>query len=201
MELLLRKLRSCAYCRSSWGDIDLFCTSCWRELQRNICYQEYKLEGAPFDVTVLWEWNNTSPLLKTFAHAQKGIYLNGARLQIINQFLMLLQGDVPQTIYYVIPAHKKRDHASELARIFAEKLGAQLQEIRIESVEQYKRKKKYERIQIRKVLSAKPHPARDDQKVWFVDDIVTTGTTAKAVWDFLDKPQYFRVIALIRRPL
>jgi predicted amidophosphoribosyltransferase len=90
-----------------------------------------------------------------------------------------------------------RHHASEGASILAKILGVETVALQIEPRVHYKSKGRVERSQAQRMLGC--FKVVEGERVWFYDDVITTGSTAKAVWAALGKPQEFQAVALVHR--
>lgn len=99
----------------------------------------------------------------------------------------------------VVPKNKTTDHAQEGAEVLAKMLGVRLIQLKIEPRVDYKQKGRRERNQWNGSID--PVTLKKTDRVWFYDDIVTTGATAKAAWLALGKPKEFQVVALAFREL
>ena len=100
-------------------------------------------------------------------------------------------------IVYVIPHNKPQDHASEGAQVLAKLLGVRAHALKIKPREKYKMKGRRERGQAQGIID---HCVSvRGERLWFYDDVITTGSTAKAVWEALGKPQAFQAVALVYR--
>jgi predicted amidophosphoribosyltransferase len=120
-----------------------------------------------------------------------------ARERIFRRYLTFSLGFPPSKIVYVIPHNKTCDHASEGASILAKILGVETVALQIEPRVHYKSKGRVERSQAQRMLGC--FKVVEGERVWFYDDVITTGSTAKAVWAALGKPQEFQAVALVHR--
>ncbi len=184
-------------CSSGWGQSDLFCESCWKILQLEEQHRRGFFVTADFPVSTLWNWKVSTKTVECLIRAQKSITIESARARIIRRYLTYILGEAPTKIVYVIPKNKCRDHASEGARVLAKHLGVPVIALQIEPREHYKTKTRRERALI--VDFETQYKPRKSERVWFYDDVITTGCTAKAVWAALGKPHRFQAVALVYR--
>jgi predicted amidophosphoribosyltransferase len=186
-------------CSSFWGKTDLFCLGCWQDLWSREQFRRGYFVNQDFPVAVLWSWGSSSRGIECLIRSQKHTGLEGVREAIFKRLLTYPLGPVPSTIVYVLPQNKRRDHASEAAQLLAKQLGARCLALRMAPRDKYKEKGRKERGQAQSILSS--YKPLATERVWFYDDVITTGFTAKAVWEALGKPELFQVVALAHREI
>lgn len=199
METIKSWLRICARCSSLWGPRDLFCERCWQHLWQKEDFRKGHFVTTEFPVLVLWSWEKSDSVVETLVRAQKSTGLQRARQKIFQRFLSHPLGERPTVLACVVPKNKSTDHAQEGAEILASILGVKLLILKIEPRVDYKQKRRRERNQWNSSID--PVTLKKTERVWFYDDVVTTGATAKAAWYALGKPQVFQVVALAFREL
>lgn len=192
--------RSCAQCSCSWGRTDLFCHSCWEDLWRSLDFQNKAYPNEQFKTSSLWSWTQNHALVATLAHAQKGRGFSSPRTRIVESYLSLLGGPKPSCLFYVSKNHKK-DHGYEWALAFAHILQRPIRPLLIDGGENYKSKNRKQRTQSGRVRPAFDVDRNAARGSWFVDDIRTTGATARSAWEALNKPEDFQFVAIIHREL
>ncbi len=145
----------------------------------------------------MWTWSKSSKSIECLVRSQKFTGLAQARERIFRRYLTYSLGPPPTQIVYVIPKNRPCDHASEGAQVLAKHLGAEAFALQMEPRIHYKSKGRRERGEAQRIAAALR--VRQGDNVWFYDDVITTGSTAKAVWAALGKPQGFQAVALVYR--
>ena len=182
--------RLCAFCSAYSKTIDLYCPSCWRELNSlKLPPSVRSLNNYDFELTCLWNWNNkNSELLKNLIYSLKQGGLEDAYFKIASELAYKFHKSSPSYVdkySYLIPApardpkRLKMDHAYQLASALSQCSGIKLLPIleRKNTFSQKRRSREHRQsIQFEKT-SALP---QDCTRVIFVDDLVTTGSTASA---------------------
>ncbi len=190
-------LRVCAFCSSGWGHRDLLCDACWEILWHQERFRRGFFVTPEFPVSAMWTWSTSSKPIECLVRSQKFTGLARAREKIFRHYLTYSLGPPPTLIVYVIPKNKTCDHASEGAHILAKCFGVGAFAIEMEPRIRYKSKGRRERGEAQRITSALR--VCRDHNVWFYDDVITTGSTARAVWAALGKPQGFQAVALVYR--
>ncbi|MBY0384036.1 hypothetical protein K2X05_02665 [bacterium] len=153
-----------------------------------------------FKTSSLWSWKNNNSLVEALAHAQKGRGLLLARRKIVEQYLPLLEGPLPSCLFYVSKNNKK-DHGYEWALAFAQILQRPMRALFIENQEDYKSKNRKQRSQSGRIQPIMDREKNFVEQSWFIDDIRTTGETARSAWQALGKPECFRTVVMVQREL
>lgn len=201
--------RACGACGAAFGPVDFFCERCWREF-RSRASRGARLRRPVEDFAVFspWLWSEENDVyLRPLIYSMKG----GWGPQLAENFaedLSFARASLPArpaSFCVTLPPRKpgrERDHAWALADGFARLWraplwdGLQFDADPFEHLPQ-KRKTAAERRQRRFRPCQPPPPAA----AWtLVDDVVTSGATARAVYEALGRPSQFEVWALAARP-
>jgi len=215
-KLLWFGLRSCLYCGSLDRGADGLCEICsedlwsWQKIGGGLFHQKiHKLE-----VQTLFHWiPGKQEVLSRLVRELKGT--QGRKLWQVyaGEFAkqVTLDKAVKRKPILLIPAPSRKGEKDH-ALLFAEALTAERPHIEIynclsrHSSGSQKKKSRSQRQRAR-VEWAENFTLPDFQakavgkKVIFIDDIVTTGSTAMAAWKALEKPRDFAVWALAQRGL
>ncbi len=205
--------RVCARCRSpSLKCMAIYCGPCYRQLlERKIPgLRPVLLDGgvtAHLNVRALFLWTRHSDRdLRPLIYALKGGSQRTAFTLLAQEFSYLLS----ETRYrgseetVIIPAPRRRvfkDHAYRWAEALGEIwqwpvcdiLGQNDQDLRGSQ----KQRRRQERDQIKFKLKER---LTLRTRVVFVDDVITTGATARAAYEALGEPERFETWVLVARP-
>ncbi len=212
IDISLEYLRRCALCGNIWGRSDLFCENCWRELFKKKNQKVQTLAPRHVNHFYLFNWGNNEPKIKKMVYLLKGGGLKSAyrRLAWWLTHGVLSSIDVSKGIVFVpAPARHplSRDHAYMLAEALSEIWSSPLWLAfdRPSGGHRQKTKNSIDRQHIKLTLHKKSHLSSEGRRyqnhvIFFVDDIVTTGATAKAAHEALENIANFHVISIFFRP-
>lgn len=204
---VLRWLRSCARCGSIRPPIDLFCTECERLIGTQINRGPALLQsGFAFPVYSLFTWTHVNdsvikPLLYGF---KKGLAVRAAE-GLSLQFLHEISRDRPRLGPWLVHPGGSggRDHSWLLAQSFARLIAPNnpipLVTLKLAGGGSQKLKSATER-RARRFVHEEKFSNRANLPWVFVDDVITTGSTAQAAWRALGEPNSFEVWTLACRP-
>ena len=208
--------RSCALCGKWFGKTDFLCRSCEKLIRSRCCQttgfsQEF---GYPHYYALAWD-QKTDFLLRPLIYALKGydvaaqgpreVFLQMARFIFVkrSQYGSLLPEKGLLRIIFV-PGQKKAGHSFYLAKaleafLYPKALVCDVFEVLAPTDSVQKSKKKSERRVKRFHLKKSQSPFLENDKVILVDDVLTTGATARGVFERLGCPKDFEVWTLAKR--
>lgn len=198
----LRFIRSCAVCGSFMPPTDWLCSHCWRILEREYLSSQdvFRLEHD-LPHFRLFDWYEENDLFtKRFINSLKGggpsFIFKRMALECFPRFLYT-RGFPGTTDLVFVPAPASdsgsSDHALELARALCFYFGGKLSSVlRKASRFSQKLKNKAARTQIQ-FFSCQ---SLKDENIIFVDDVLTTGATARAAFKALNYPKNFVICTL-----
>ncbi len=206
-------LAPCRLCFSPFGDGRELCGICEGLLRSRISSRtKVKKEIEGLRVFSLFEWNQSDWLLYEFLHSLKNskdlsLFLPWARELLLKMDLAGLKKRRP---ILLVPAPPKvagqMDHAGSWALALAQLLKADIfwgLQRPFQEGKGQRLKARSERQKLRLGLRGQEALSCQNYKaVWFVDDVVTTGSTAKAAYRALGGVARgrFSVISLAYRP-
>ncbi|MCB0377666.1 MAG: hypothetical protein KDD33_04175 [Bdellovibrionales bacterium] len=196
VEWMLSHMRSCACCGRWFEPVDWLCTGCESRLFRRIEKVQVKVIHPAYSLFYLWDWRPEDRNMKTIVESLKGGRPRVAFAKIATLFYFL-HPQSPQrwdAIYY--PSKGTKDHAYEWAQILGQLIGCPSYPLRTMSRRKQAKLPKSERQKIQFLPQAPK-----GQRLLFVDDIVTSGATARGAFEALGQPKNFAVWAPFYRRL
>ena len=206
---LIKYLRSCAVCNVYFPPNSWLCNLCWKSIEREYLVSEntYRIEKTlPHCRLLDWHEDNHQ-IIKLFINSLKqggpDFIFKRLGLEMFSRFLYFNLWDKKINPIF-IPApprlNTNKDHAFEIAKALSFYFGGEVKElfIRKKSYSSQKTKSKRQRINIQ-IKSKKIDPFH--QPIIFVDDVLTTGSTARAAFQALNKPKNFFIFTLVWRRL
>lgn len=211
IDSVLRWLRSCAICHSIRPPISLVCDRCAEKL--DVCFNrqnELKQPGYPFPVYSLITWTDENDhLVRPLLHGFKGGWPIGATEKWMELLSHLRSGhdrvDFPRFVFPPPSKSGSKDHSWLLANLLASSWERSkpicLSRVGNDSAsEKQKTKSAAERTR-RRFASIESEKITYPEATWvFVDDVITTGSTAMAAYMALGDPDRFEAWTLACRP-
>lgn len=194
------KLRACANCGSLWGSIGVLCKFCWKALLSQMNLQVLPLPHFNVYFLLLWTESNAKVVGKLI-YSLKGGGLQEGFQQLAEVFVYLARW---QSQSVLVPAPAKVPFASDHAFRWAQCLSAEaafpVKNILFrQSTQIQKESSKKERANVK--IGSIGGSGCAKSNIIFVDDVLTTGSTAQAAYEVLGKPENFAVWCLAYRPL
>lgn len=189
---LSKWFRFCPICNQGFRPVDWVCNSCFEQFLHYIDPQKRQLAPG-IEHHYLVEWDPRDHSLDPYVYS-----LKGGRTIAAYRWLLQFFGEVPrgyrkQPIYF--PSRGQRDHAWVLAKLIAEKTQGEFRAILKKQSQKQALLGRGERsrqtFEIQRAHSAK--------RAFFVDDIVTSGSTVLGCYKALGQPQNMTVWSLFYR--
>lgn len=198
-ERIHRFFRVCMHCGSFESGPSQFCRSCEADLWRfHNHLSEFEIGCEGIHGTSLFEWypDQDRKVSKLMIHLKGGELSETFRFYARN-FVGRLSKRLPsQSVFVPCPSSQARLHSQTLAGAFSEILGFpvidSLQSDAQES-QKVKSREARERLQLRNCHDFRQH------NVIFIDDVVTTGATARSARNAIGSCQSFQVWCLAHR--
>lgn len=200
----------CLHCGSLQCSTLRLCPDCLGTLTRFQAEGLHHYNEAPYPIYSFYEWNpGESDVLSTFFLSLKGERSEGTWQQIAPLFAhQRMTRDLPAQQLRIVVAPSSNggpDHAYFWGKSIAAHLSAEFVPCLVKSRKRHQRgasRRQRQRLRI-EVDEKYSELSKDSTEVlWvFVDDILTTGSTAHAAYEALGSPPHFEVWVLGRRSL
>ena len=204
---LMKYLRACAVCKTYFPPTHWLCSLCWKALEQEYhCSNKVYRTEKTFPHLRLLDWHEDNHnLIHCFANSLKqgapNFIFKRIGLEMVSRFIHLNLWN-KKTLPLFIPSppssNSNPDHAFLLAKALSFYFGGEVLSILKKdlSLGLQKTKSKRERAAIQ---MTKENTAPITNPIVFVDDILTTGSTARAAFQALNKPKNFFIFTLIWR--
>lgn len=205
----MKYLRACAVCKMYFPPTNWLCTMCWKAIEREYLYSNnlYRTEKCLPHLRLLDWHEDNQQLIKFFIDSLKyggpDFIFKRLGLEMFSRFIHIPLWS-KKTFPIFIPAPSKpnikKDHAFMLAEALSFYFGGEVENLLKRETFSFSQKKKSKRkrtdIQMERVGTI---PC--NRPLVFVDDVLTTGATARAAFQALNKPKNFFIFTLVwRRP-
>ncbi len=206
----MKYLRACAVCQMYFPPTHWLCSMCWKAMEREyLCSDNsYRLEkNLPHLRLMDWHEDNHH-LMKVFINSLKqggaDFIFKRLGLEMSSRFGHFNLWD-RKTCPVFVPAPSrtkiKKDHAFMLTEALSFYLGGELKKLlnRRHPSEAQKSKSRAKRA----LIEMESRALISQNKTFiFVDDVLTTGATARAAFQALNKPKNFFIFTLVwRQPI
>lgn len=194
-------ISACARCKSLRSPICIFCKDCWErlfEIQNRDLLQPF----YSFPVYSLFTWSDENDhLIRPLIYALKSGLIQRPWLDFANDFLFL-RGSIQNDILLALPPRKnKRDHAFYWAEALSNQMQSEIFDaLKVEGEAVFQKSLSLRERQKRKFIVNDGAEFNSKLSVIFVDDTITSGGTAQAVFEALDCPERFEVWTLVSKP-
>lgn len=207
--------RTCAYC-GSFFSTEILCHECWNELpmrEQGLVSVQLNIESSSIEVLSLLDWfPHQSPVSSSLIAGLKGGGVKSSFDSLAMEFVTRwLSRTKTRGAVLLVPAPtnpKRRGHGPDHALVWSlsltDKLGAATNNcLRTSMIDSQKTKNREERTRVHMTCDAEDHEkiAQFKGEIVFVDDVVTTGSTAKAAYIALGRPPRFQVWSIAYRHL
>ncbi len=201
--------RNCSVCKSALPPVAWLCSDCWKKLKSFYLPPEDMIREQDSLIHFrLFNWSEENDFfIRLFLNSLKkggpSFIFNKLILEFLNRafqvtslpFSSVLVPAPPHPLYCL------RDHAFCLADALARFSGLPLKNplLRVSfKTSMQKQKNRQERKEMRFYLREKNF-LKQNEKIIFVDDVLTTGATAQAVYSALKAPKEFMIFTLAFR--
>lgn len=194
---MLEWIRQCFACTSCWPPVDLFCRDCWGKLRRQRQPQWRSLQRTDLKVFSIWDWHPGDQDIERLIHGRKSLFFSRAHERLAGELVRLLPAELCSLpIVYPGKPLGQRDHCQDLAHALARQTGQKLVRVEIESAGFYKTQTVEQRLRGRQ---ARVVGGPLGKRFLFIDDVLTTGATARAARRALGDPPVWFVAVLAYR--
>lgn len=204
-------LRMCPRCQLTHSHVDIVCVQCWNEL-KELIREPLKISSSSYDyamdVYALFHWteeldHEIRKLIYLLKHARSGFLYEKLAIEFLWRRVGRKRPLSPDAVMIPSPPRQigNKDHAYFLAEKFSQLTHWPIVNClhRVFSGEQ-KLRSVNQRQKVQHVLENRLLNTKNLGRIIFVDDVITSGATARAAFHALGRPKAFEVWALAFRP-
>jgi predicted amidophosphoribosyltransferase len=201
---MINSFRACAHCSQLFASPNVFCNICWEQMHRiQNAGPSMRQWAYTLPTYSLFTWRKERQI-ESLIYALKDGGLEDAFDRLAMTFLNQLESRPRLQDHLFIPSPARApgrcDHAFEWARALAKFTGGRMEAPLLrKSQEPQKRLRREERME-KKMSLSKDLSLISKGPVIFVDDVITTGATAYAAHEALQRPQNFETWTISCRP-
>lgn len=190
LDWLLDSIRCCASCGTSWGTFSWLCSSCEGQWVRRLKLRQRWIDRKIVHYYLV-DWSPKDKALSSLVYSLK----QGGRRREFDQWISIFPTPSCSSSHIFYPSKGLYDHGQELAESAAAFMGNK-QTTPIVKVKGAKQALLGRKARLEQDFRA---PFSIRSPVLFVDDIVTTGGTARSCWKALGQPSKMTVWSLFYR--
>jgi len=206
LDKIYKSIRLCKKCGKSDFKIDLFCEDCWQEIYSRHEHKVFRVIGhqeIEFKIYSMFLYQEESEEIKCMINSLKGGWGVDVHKRLAKKFIAKWLSTNNAQKFVFVPAPPRilgaKDHAYRWAEALSRELNTNVScPLRRVTQDEQKRLQKKARW-TRKLICSQDF--NNSFPIVFLDDLITTGATAYAAWEALNKPQNFQVWTLAYRPL
>lgn len=191
MEILFKYMRSCAFCGNSWGKVEWLCKGCEENLLKRIEVKNRKISEC-IEHQYLIDWFPGDSFVNQLVYSLKGPGLIKTYQNLAIIFSSFQEIKAPSSLFY--PSKGERDHGYQWGVSFSDLFNCSLTPL----IKEKSLKQASLSYEEREGLRFQEE-SYGGQKPCFVDDIVTSGSTAKSAHRALGQPVKLTVWSLFYR--
>ena len=199
--------RNCCVCRLAVPPVTWLCAGCWQQLRSFYLHPEDMIrEQGGLTHARLFDWGEENDFfarlfLNSLKKRKLGFIFESLAKDFLHRFLQV-RDLPPNTLFVPAPAshqNKLKNHALSICHSLSHVVGMDSQNPllilnHMDSKQVQKRKNKKERRKIN--FGVQESFSVEKRPLVFVDDILTTGATARSAWKALGKPKDFMIFTL-----